>query len=233
MSTKPYSPHPQLESPEDFGFGGHRAIAKRDLVPGTLIALTMGICFWLVSHGASLKVTFIPGVVAAWLLFLWCYRSRLQLPTVNKLLPAFCCVLAVQFLHFAEEFATGFRTDFAELYGGAPYSNDAFVWVNMGAYAVMIVACVVALTTKLRFAMVPAMFFIFYGAIGNAIAHTWWSIMLGGYFPGLITAQVYWIAGPYLLYKLVGDRRVTAIAVVGFAVVLVPLLAFMANTSAV
>jgi hypothetical protein len=56
--------------------------------------------------------------------------------------------------------------------------------------------------------------------------------MLGGYFPGLITAQLYWIAGPYLLYKLVGDRRVTAIAVVGFAVVLIPLLALTANTSA-
>jgi hypothetical protein len=232
MATQPYSLARQPQSLDDTVLGD-RAIAKRDLIPGTLIALIMGITFWLVSHGASLKVTFIPGVVAAWLLFLWCYRSRLQLPTVNKLLPAFCCVLAVQFLHFAEEFVTGFRTDFAELYGGAPYSNDAFVLVNMSAYAVMIVACVVALTTRLRFAIVPAIFFIFYGAIGNAIAHTWWSIMLGGYFPGLISAQIYWIAGPYLLYKLVGDRRVTAIAVVGFAVMLIPLLALLADTSAV
>jgi len=210
-----------------------RAISKRDLLPGTLIALTMAVGFWLASHGSSLKVTFIPGVAATWLLFAWCYRSRLQLPPVNKFLPAFCCVLAVQFIHFTEEFITGFRTHFAELYGGAPYSNDAFVAVNLCAYAVMIVACVVALTTRLRFAIVPAIFFIFYGAIGNAIAHTWWSIMLGAYFPGLISAQLYWIAGPYLLYKLVGDRRVTAIAVLGFAVVLVPLLALMADTSAV
>ncbi|WP_082976075.1 HXXEE domain-containing protein [Mycobacterium sp. 1165196.3] len=214
------------------GAPGDRAIAKRDLVPGTLIAVTMGVGFWLASHGASLKVTFIPGVVATWLLFVWCYRSRLPLPTVNRFLPAFCCVLAVQFVHFTEEFVTGFRTHFAELYGGAPYSNDAFVSVNMSAYAVMIVACVIALTTRLRFAIVPAIFFIFYGAIGNAIAHTWWSIMLGAYFPGLITAQLYWIAGPYLLYKLVGDRRVTAIAVLGFAVVLIPLLALAADTAA-
>ncbi|OBK37849.1 hypothetical protein A5658_27210 [Mycobacterium sp. 1245111.1] len=193
----------------------------------------MGVGFWLASHGASLKVTFIPGVVATWMLFVWCYRSRLELPTVNKFLPAFCCVLAVQFVHFTEEFVTGFRTHFAELYGGAPYSNDAFVAVNMSAYAVMIIACVIALTTRLRFAIIPAIFFVFYGAIGNAVAHTWWSIMLGAYFPGLITAQLYWIAGPYLLNKLIGDRRATAVAVLGFAAVLIPLLALMADTAAV
>jgi hypothetical protein len=231
MAFQPHSATQQSTS-ADSSAPVDRAIAKRDIVPATVIALTMAVGFWLASHGASLKVTFVPGVVATWLLFAWCYRSRLQLPTVNKFLPAFCCVLAVQFIHFTEEFVTGFRTDFAELYGGAPYTNDAFVSVNMCAYAVMIVACVIALTTRLRFAIVPAIFFMFYGAIGNAIAHTWWSIMLGGYFPGLITAQLYWIAGPYLLYKLVGDRRVTAIAVVGFAVVLIPLLALTANTSA-
>ncbi|MDT5067724.1 MAG: hypothetical protein QOK02_3879 [Mycobacterium sp.] len=231
MASQPY-PATQQSTSADSSAPVDRAIAKRDVVPATVIALTMAVGFWFASHGASLKVTFVPGVVATWLLFAWCYRSRLQLPTVNKFLPAFCCVLAVQFIHFTEEFVTGFRTDFAELYGGAPYTNDAFVSVNMCAYAVMIVACVIALTTRLRFAIVPAIFFMFYGAIGNAIAHTWWSIMLGGYFPGLISAQLYWIAGPYLLYKLVGDRRVTAIAVVGFAVVLIPLLALTANTSA-
>jgi hypothetical protein len=226
-----HPPAQEIDSPAASALGD-RAIARRDVMPGTLIALTMAVGFWLASHGTSLKVTFIPGVVAAWSLFLWCYRRRVQLPAVNKFLPAFCCVLAVQFVHFAEEFTTGFRTHFAELYHGAPYSDDAFVSVNMGAYAVMIVACVIALTTGLRFAVVPAMFFIFYGAIGNAIAHTWWSIMLGRYFPGLVTAQLYWIAGPYLLYKLLGDRRPTAIAVVGFAVLLVPLLTLMADTSA-
>ena len=232
MPAEPLPGIREIDAPDAIA-PGDRAIATRDVVPGTLIALTMGVGFWLASHGASLKVTFIPGVVAAWLLFLWCYRRGLQLPAVSKFLPAFCCVLAVQFVHFAEEFATGFRTDFAGLYHGAPYSDDAFVSVNMGAYAVMIVACVIALTTRLRFTVVPAMFFIFYGAIGNAIAHTWWSIMLGRYFPGLITAQLYWIAGPYLLYKLLGDRRSTAIAVIGFAVVLIPLLTLVADTSAV
>ncbi|GFG63017.1 hypothetical protein MKUB_05070 [Mycobacterium kubicae] len=231
----PLQPHPCVprSDPATPSSIGDRAIAKRDVVPGTLIAVTMAVSFWLVSHGTSLKVTFVPGVIATWLLFVWCFQRRVQLPTVNKFLPAFCCVMAVQFVHFAEEFATDFRTDFAELYGGAPYSNDAFVSVNMGAYAVMTVACVIALMTRLRFVVVPAMFFIVYGAIGNAIAHTWWSIMLGGYFPGLITAQLYWIGGPYLLYKLVGDRRLTAIAVIGFAIVLVPLLALMADPSAV
>lgn len=231
MPLQPHPPVARIDHPEAAAVGD-RTLTKRDAVLGTLIAFTMAVSFWLVSHGTSLKVTFVPGVIATWLLFLWCFGRRLQLPTVNRFLPAFCCVLAVQFVHFAEEFATNFRSDFAELYGGTPYSNDAFVSVNMGSYAVMTVACVVALMTRLRFVVVPAMFFIVYGAIGNAIAHTWWSIMLGAYFPGLITAQLYWIGGPYLLYKLVGSRRLTALAVVGFAAVLIPLLALLADVSA-
>src|SRR5690606_41266666 len=50
-----------------------------------------------------------------------------------------------------------------------------------------------------KFLLVPVLFFIVYGALGNAIAHSWWSIYWGKYFSGLYTAQAYWIFAPLLL----------------------------------
>lgn len=210
-----------------------RAITKRDFLLGTIIAIAMAIGFSRASHGWSLIVTFVPGTVGAWFLFAWYRRRHLELPKVETFLPAFAVVLAVQFIHFAEEFTQGFRTDFALLYDGSPYSENAFVAFNMGAYAVMTVAAVVALVTPLRFVIVPAMFFVVYGALGNAIAHTWWSIQLGEYFPGLYTAQLHWIGGPVLLYLLLRNRRHTVVAIGAFAAVLIPILALAADTSAI
>lgn len=102
----------------------------------------------------------------------------------------------------------------------------------MVSYAVFTMSCLAAFLTKRRFLLLPAVFFVIYGAIGNAIAHTWWSIQLGDYFAGVVTAQLYWVAGPWVLYRLIGDRRQTAQIVAGFIAVLVPLLTIFADTAA-
>ena len=60
--------------------------------------------------------------------------------------------------------------------------------------------------------------------IGNGIAHTTWAIRLGTYFPGLYTALVYWILGPLLLNRLLGNAKATAVLCGGFLIVLVTLL---------
>ena len=207
-------------------------ITRRDVIAGTSIAVAMAIGFSLLSHGTSLVVTFVPAVVAAWLLFVWLHRARVPLPTVAAFLPAFLCVLAVQLLHFAEEYVTGFRTEFPALYGAAPFPESLFVGFNMVTYAVVAITCVVALTTTRRFLIMPALFFVLYGAIGNAVAHTWWSIQTHGYFPGFFTAQLHWIGGAWLLFLLVRDRRRTAVVIAAFALVLVPLLTIAAVGSA-
>ena len=106
-----------------------------------------------------------------------------------------------------------------------------FVTFNMASYAVFTGTCLLAFTKRIGFLLMPAMFFVVYGAIGNAIAHTWWSIDLGTYFPGLITAQAYWVAGPFVLHRLLGDRRRTAVVVLGTTVLLVPLLSVFADAA--
>ena len=205
------------------------ALSKTDLIIGTIIALVMATAFTLLSSGLSLIVTFVPGIVVSWLTYVWLYLNKRHLPSGVVFLPVFFVALAVQFIHFAEEFTTGFRSSFPLLYGGTPYSADLFVSFNMAAYCIFGLTCILVFTRNLRFLLVPCLFFIIYGAIGNAISHTWWSLHLQTYFPGLVTAQLYWIVGPFVLSKLVGEPKVALMITALFALVLIPLLTIFAS----
>jgi hypothetical protein len=206
-------------------------LSKTDLIIGTVIALGMATVFTLLSSGLSLIVTFIPGIVVSWLTYVWLYIDKRHLPSGVAFLPVFFVALAVQFIHFAEEFTTGFRTSFPLLYNGTPYSADLFVTFNMTAYFIFTLTCILVFTKKVMFLLLPALFFIIYGAIGNAISHTWWSLHLHAYFPGLVTAQMYWIVGPVVLYKLVASRKAALVITVLFALVLIPLLTIFASAA--
>ncbi|ARN83688.1 hypothetical protein B1812_15315 [Methylocystis bryophila] len=182
---------------------------------------------WL-SSGWSLIATFIPGVVSAWAVFSWLYARRIELPEAETFIPAFFVVLAIQFLHFNEEYITDFRSFFPELYGGAPFSGALFVTINMVSYSVFAIACLAVFAWRRSFLLMPVLFFVVYGAIGNAISHTFWVIDAQAYRPGFVTAQFFWLAGPWLLRKLLGSWRATAVAIAGFASMLVPLLKLLA-----
>ena len=211
----------------------NESLSKKDLVIGTVIALAMGTTFTLLSSGMSLMVTFVPGVVVTWLVYVWLYAKKTKLPDGADFLPLYFTTLAVQFLHFAEEFTTGFRTQFPLLYGGEPYSANLFVIVNMVSYFIFTLACILVFTKSLRFLLVPMLFYIIYGAIGNAISHTYWSLYLQSYFPGLITAQLYWVLGPLVLYKLIGGRKEVLTIIILFAFVLIALLTIFAKPGAI
>ena len=206
----------------------NNTLSKSDLMIGTVIALVMGIIFTSLSSGMSLIVTFVPGLVFTWLVYVWLYIKKTRLPGASEFLPMFFVALAVQFIHFAEEFTTGFYTKFPLLYSGPPYSVNLFVIFNMVAYFIFTLACILVFTRNLRFLMLPVLFYIVYGAIGNAISHTWWSLYLRSYFPGLITAQLYWVAGPLVLNKLLNKRRDTFVIITLFAIVLIILLTVFA-----
>jgi hypothetical protein len=55
------------------------------------------------------------------------------------------------------------------------------------------------------------------------------ALYLQTYFPGLVTAQLYWVVGPFVLSKLVGEPKVALMITALFALVLVPLLTFFAS----
>ena len=204
-------------------------LSKRDLIIGTAIAVVMTIAFTRLSSGLSLVVTFVPGMAVTWLAFAWLYRTKTKRPQGPEFFPVFFATLAVQFIHFAEEFTTGFAARFPQLYGGTPYSDNLFVSVNMVAYGFMTLSCILVFTFGLKWLLIPSLFFIVYGAIGNAISHTWWSVYEQAYFPGLVTAQFYWIAGPFLLWKLLRRPKAVFAVVTLFALVLIPSLTFFAS----
>lgn len=199
-------------------------VSGTDFIIGTAIAIVMATAFTLLSHGASLLVTFVPGVAFAWLVFAWMYAAKTTLPDIDAFVPWFFATLAVQFLHFAEEYNTGFQRLFPELYGGAAYGNEMFVNVNMVMYAVFALSCLLVFYKRWLFLLLPMLFFIVYGAIGNAVSHSWWVAQSQTYFPGFFTSLAYWILGPLLLARLLGNWLHAVVVIVPFGALLVALL---------
>jgi len=205
-------------------------LSRQDLGIGTVIALGMaGVFVW--AGGQALLSTFVPGLLVTWAIFLWMHLGQVALPEGRALYPLYFGVLAWQFLHFSEEFMTGFRERFPAFFGAAPFSTELFVGINMVSYFTFTIAFIAVFAGGRRFLLVPVLFFIVYGAIGNAISHTYWVILEGGYFPGFFTAQLYWVIGVLLLARLVSSWRAATVATSAFAVLLVSVLSLTMQTA--
>lgn len=199
-------------------------LGRTDLVVSSILALASVAAFWTFSSGWSLRVTFVPGMVAVWCVVLWFYRSDRALPIPSRVWPLYFGALAFQFLHFAEEYVSDFAAEFPALYGGDPYPVDTFVVFNMASYAVFVIAALLWLAGGRHLLVVPALFFIIYGVVGNAVAHVVWSVLVGAYFPGLVTAFGFWVIAPILLSRVMPDRRSAAVLGIGFGSILTVLL---------
>ncbi len=197
-------------------------LSRRDLGIALTIAAVMATLFVAIG-GKPLLVTFCIGLVGVAGVLVWFYRAGAPLPGA-ACYPVYFATLAWQFVHFTEEYLTGFNTRFPELYGASPYSHQLFVIINMTSYAVFSLAAILMLTRRFGFMLTPMLFFVIYGAIGNAIAHSWWVIMTVGYFPGAFTAQLYWALGPLALWRLTGSAKATIITIAGMAAALIPIL---------
>jgi hypothetical protein len=194
-------------------------LTQRDLAIGTGIALVMAATFVAVG-GQPLLVTFVPGLVVTWAIFSWMQIRGVALPEVGAVYPLYFGALAWQFIHFGEEFYTGFRLAFPPLFGAQAYGAELFVGINMFSYFVFTIAFILVFARGLTFLYVPVLFFAVYGVVGNAIAHVLWVIWERAYFPGFFTALVYWVLGPMLLVRLTGSRRIAGVAIAAFAVLL-------------
>ena len=200
-------------------------ISRGHFAVGTVIALAMGTIF-IGLGGTPLLVTFIPGLFIAWTAFAWLHFKHIELPSGDRLYPIFFGVFAWQFVHFFEEFLTGFRIRFPALYGTTAYSADTFVGINMVSYFVFAVGFILAFRKGLSFLLVPVLFYAVYGAVGNAFAHAWWVVLERDYFPGAYSALAYWVLGPLLLASLVGSMRRALVLSAVFAAILIPAMTF-------
>jgi hypothetical protein len=126
------------------------------------------------------------------------YRER-----VAGVAPVFLIAIALQCLHFAEEFSTGFQKLFPERLGMAPWTDVFFVAFNMVWLCLWsLAAAAISAGLSLRLASI-AVWFLTLAAIGNGIAHPVLAIMAGGYFPGLATSPFLGAAGLVLLRRLI------------------------------
>jgi hypothetical protein len=113
---------------------------------------------------------------------------------------------ALQAVHFAEELATGFQVRFPALRGLPPWSDEFFVAFNVGWLAIWAVAAR-GLRRGVRAAYFPAWFFALAG-IGNGLVHPACALLVGGYFPGLLSSPVVGGAGALLWARLWATTRV-------------------------
>jgi hypothetical protein len=113
--------------------------------------------------------------------------------------------LAVQSLHFMEEFVTHFPERFPALLGLPPWSESFFVTFNLIWLSVWILSAI-DLERGYRLALFPVWFFAI-AAIANGIAHPMLAVISHGYFPGLVTAPVLGVLGVLLWLRLLALTR--------------------------
>lgn len=196
-------------------------VSRDDFLFGSMIAILLMFFFIIISPGPSLLVTFVPGIILTWLVFTYLHFNSFKIPSLKRIIQLYYLGICVQLLHFAEEHSTEFYQLFPELFGAEAFSEMEFVVFNMIAYGVFILAPLLVYLRGRRFFLIPMLFFIIYGMIGNAITHSYLTIMQGSYFPGVYTAIIYFFFGPYLLSFFISNKRHFLIFIFSFIAVLI------------
>jgi len=122
------------------------------------------------------------------------------------ILPTYLLAVAVQCLHFAEEYATGFQHQFPRLFG-YDWSDPRFVTFNMLWLAAFVLAGL-GVYRRVQLAYLIVLFLALIGGVGNGISHLVLSAVYRRYFPGVITAPFCLLMGIALLTRLFAGTRV-------------------------
>ncbi|MBN1534509.1 MAG: HXXEE domain-containing protein [Spirochaetes bacterium] len=144
----------------------------------------------------------------SYILYLLTFYKRM--PDLNRVVPLYLLAVGMQLLHFAEEFVTGYQTRIAaEIYHVQPFTINQMVISQMVLFFFTIVGAI-AIVKKWKIPMFMVWFVVIMQMMVNAVQHPIFSIMVHGYFPGLITSQVGWVLGPILFKRLWEVRRYPA-----------------------
>lgn len=174
------------------------------LIPG-LFATAFITVYAVKSQGLSTILTFGISMGVSYVLYLLtCYQ---RMPAAGRVLSLYLFALAIQMIHFIEEFVTGFHVRFpVEIYHSAPFQANEFVISQMALYALLIVAAI-GIFKQWKIPMIMAWFLIIMLLIVNAVQHPVYVVMVGGYFPGLYTSIAGWILGPVLFIRMWEAKR--------------------------
>lgn len=135
----------------------------------------------------------LQGTGAIWVLAAaaaWLTSTRpipdLPQPQRDSLLRLYLLAIALQCLHFLEEFLTGFQLRFPPLLGLQPWTPEFFVVFNV-CWIALWSLCAAGVLKGIRAAYF-SLWFLALGLLVNAVAHPGLSLLTGGYFPGLLTS---------------------------------------------
>jgi len=90
----------------------------------------------MVSSTLVTVLVFIPGVIFSYIFYL--FTAYKQTPDPERILPLYLLALGIQFLHFAEEYLTGFAKEVPRLLNQEEYPIDYWLVFNMTAYVLFI-----------------------------------------------------------------------------------------------
>jgi hypothetical protein len=180
--------------------GRANALSWRDRVAGAVLVLIvlaaqtrwMGLAIILLSGGLVL-------VYGVWVAARWKSDAA-------RVLPIYLLAIAVQCLHFTEEYVTGFQHQFPRLFGD-DWSDARFVTFNMLWLAAFVLAGL-GVYRRVRLAYLIVLFLALIGGVGNGTAHLVLSATYRRYFPGVITAPFCLLVGITLLSRLFAGTRV-------------------------
>jgi len=114
--------------------------------------------------------------------------------------------LAVQSVHFAEEYLTGFNERFPELLGLPAWPVTFFVVFNLSLIAIWLLS-IYSLRRSRLYAIFPV-WFLAIASVVNGIAHPLMALLSEGYFPGLVTSPIAGLAGTLLFRALWRDSKI-------------------------
>jgi hypothetical protein len=105
--------------------------ASTILIP-TAMAIGAITVFRRLSHGNTLRYTFVPTMAVSWFLYMAVLRRKRL--AGEEIAPLYFASLAWQLVHFLEEYFTGFHYRWpAEIFRTQPYEDKQFVAINVGS----------------------------------------------------------------------------------------------------
>jgi len=173
--------------------------ARDRVVAAALVLLVIAAQTWWMGRAVSFLSAGLFIAYGIWLTGRW----KNDAATV---LPVYLLAVAVQCLHFTEEYVAGFYRQFPKLMGGNSWSDARFVTFNMLWLAIFVLAAV-GLYRRLPMAYLAVIFLALIGGVANGASHLLLSAMYGRYFPGVFTAPLCLLAGIALVVKLFARTR--------------------------
>ncbi len=171
--------------------GGHASAIVPGIVCVTLAAMMYAALGWPI-------IVLVVPMLAAYPFYLLTFHRCL--PSPSAILPLYLIAIAWQFIHMAEEFATGFQYYFPLVNGGAHswfapgtgWGDSLFITFNMIANAGFVIGAL-GIVLQHRTPTFLICFFTF-GMLWNGFGHPTLAYLFhdvygsGWYFPGLVTS---------------------------------------------